>query len=47
MAKGVASELSGISNNKIIYKDNSGAIQGLTYGATKAVTVTVNYLDET
>ena len=34
MAKGVASELSGISNNKIIYKDNSGAIQGLTYGAT-------------
>ena len=33
MAKG-SSELSGISNNKIIYKDNSGAIQGLSYGAT-------------
>ncbi len=34
MAKGVADSLAGISNNKIIYKDNSGAIQGLTYGST-------------
>jgi hypothetical protein len=34
MAKGVANELSGIANNKIVYRDNSGALQGLTYGAT-------------
>ena len=37
MAKGVASEISGVSNKIVIYKDNSGAIQGLSYWNSRTI----------